>query len=73
MVGLDGQNRRTLQAHRKPVSMLRCAGGRAVSGGYDGMVMVHRMADLEREAAVSIHNGNNITSLALDTVRKEEI
>ena len=44
-----------------------------MSGGYDGMVMVHRMADLEREAAVSIHNGSNITSLALDTVREEEI
>ena len=66
-VGVDSQRRQTL-AHSKPVSVLRCGGGKVVSGGYDGMVMVHRLADLEREAAVTIHNGNNVTSLVLDNV-----
>ena len=55
-------------AHSRPVSVLRSSGERVVSGGYDGMVVVHRLSDLEREAAVTIHNGNNVTSLALDTV-----
>ena len=39
-----------------------------MSGGYDGLVAVHRMGDLEREMVVTIHSGNNVTSLALDTV-----
>ena len=67
-VGLDGRRRQTLVAHSRPVSVLRSSGERVVSGGYDGMVVVHRLSDLEREAAVTIHNGNNVTSLALDTV-----
>ena len=67
-VGVDSQRRQTLVAHSKPVSVLQCGGGKVVSGGYDGMVMVHRLADLEREAAVTIHNGNNVTSLVLDNV-----
>lgn len=68
LVGLDGRRRQTLVAHSRPVSVLRSSGERVVSGGYDGMVVVHRLSDLEREAAVTIHNGNNVTSLALDTV-----
>lgn len=67
-VGVDGRRRQTLVAHSRPVSVLRSSGERVVSGGYDGMVVVHRLSDLEREAAVTIHNGNNVTSLALDTV-----
>ena len=68
VVGVDGQHRHTLPAHTKPVSILRSAGGRVVSGGYDGMVAVHRLRDLEREAAVTIHSGSNVTALALDSV-----
>ena len=68
VVGLDGYRRHTLSAHIKPVSVLRCTGGRIVSGGYDGMIVIHRMTDLERERTITVHNGHNITSLAIDTV-----
>ena len=68
VVGLDGYRRHTLSAHIKPISVLRCTGGRIVSGGYDGMIVIHRMADLERERTITVHNGHNVTSLAIDTV-----
>ena len=68
VVGLDEQRRHTLPAHTKPVSVLRCGGGRLVSGGYDGNVTVHRTTDLERERTVTVHNGSQVTSLALDSV-----
>ena len=72
VVGLDCQQRHTLPAHSKPVSVLRCGGGRVVSGGYDGAVVVHRMADLERERTITVHTGNCVTSLVLDSVSEHD-
>ena len=68
VVSLDSHQRHTLPAHTKPVSVVRCGGGRVVSGGYDGTVVVHRMTDLERERTVTVHSGSRVTSLALDCV-----
>ncbi|CAI7992120.1 Sterol regulatory element-binding protein cleavage-activating protein [Geodia barretti] len=53
VVSLDSHQRHTLPAHTKPVSVVRCGGGRVVSGGYDGTVVVHRMTDLERERTIT--------------------
>ena len=68
VVSLDSHQRHTLPAHTKPVSVVRCGGGRVVSGGYDGTVVVHRMTDLERERTITVHSGSRVTSLALDCV-----
>ncbi len=64
LIGHNGLLRFSVPAHSKPISILRCHGDKVVTGGYDGVVMVHRLSDMACVNSVFVHKGH-ITALAI--------
>ena len=48
----------TVPAHSKPISNLHCHGEKVITGGYDGVVMVHRLRDMVCVNSVFVHKGH---------------
>ena len=69
LIGHNGLLRFSVPAHSKPISVLRCHGDKAVTGGYDGVVMVHRLTDMACVNSVFVHNGH-ISAVAIVEVHK---
>ena len=64
LIGHNGLLRFSVPAHSKPISILHCHGGKVVTGGYDGVVMVHRLSDMACVNSVFVHKGH-ITAVAV--------
>ena len=64
LIGHNGLLRFSVPAHSKPISILHCHGDKVVTGGYDGVVMVHRLSDMACVNSVFVHKGH-ITALAV--------
>ena len=68
LIGHNGLLRFSVPAHSKPISILRCHGDKVITGGYDGVVMVHRLSDMACVNSVFVHKGH-ITALTIVEVR----
>ena len=64
LIGHNGLLRFSVPAHSKPISILCCHGDKVVTGGYDGVVMVHRLSDMACVNSVFVYKGH-ITALAV--------
>ena len=64
LIGHNGLLRFSVPAHSKPISILRCHGDKVVTGGYDGVVMVHRLSDMACVNSIFVHKGH-ITAVAV--------
>lgn len=69
LIGHNGLLRFSVPAHSKPISILRCHGDKVITGGYDGVVMVHRLTDMACVNSVFVHKGH-ITALTIVEVRQ---
>ena len=58
LIGHNGLLRFTVPAHSKPISVLYCHGNMVITGGYDGVVMVHRLTDMVCVNSVFVHKGH---------------
>ena len=68
LIGHNGLLRFSVPAHSKPISVLRCYGDQVVTGGYDGVVMVHRLTDMACVNSVFVHKGH-ITAVTIVEVQ----
>ena len=68
LIGHNGRILNSIQAHEKPVSVLKYCGDKVITGSYDSVVLVHRTVDFFCLNSVEIHRGG-ITALALVGVR----
>ena len=58
LIGHNGILQFTVPAHSRPISILHCHGDKVVTGGYDGVVMVHRLTDMVCVNSVFVHKGH---------------
>ena len=58
LTGHDGIQQYCVPAHSKPVSILRVYSTIVVTGGYDGVVKVHRLIDFVCTNAIYVHPGS---------------
>ncbi len=68
LIGHNGSLQHSIQAHTRPVSVMRASPDKVVTGGYDTVVKVHRVIDFFPLNSVFIHNGT-ISALTLIEVR----
>ena len=67
LIGHDGKLRHTVQAHSRPVGVMKCFADKVITGGYDAVVQVHHVLDLSPLFSVQLHAGS-ISSLCVDQV-----
>ena len=67
LIGHDGKLRNTVQAHSRPVGVMKCQGDKVITGGYDTLVQVHHVLALSSLFSVQLHTGS-ISSLFVDQV-----
>lgn len=65
LISHEGKLLQSVQAHSRPIGVMKCVADKVITGGYDTLVQAHHVLSLSPLFSVHLHNGS-ISSLCVD-------